>query len=75
MKTHIMRAKELPIYERAIAYYPHLASIKFARAFSFNLGNLAAVPGISMMEYTSIARVANGGEWDRNWDGRPVKML
>ena len=66
MKTHIMRAKELQIYERAIAYYPHLASIQFARAFCFNLGNLAAVPEISMMEYTSIARVANGGEWDRN---------
>ena len=52
MKTHILQAKELPIYERAIAYYPHLASIKFARAFCFNLGILAAVPGISMMEYT-----------------------
>lgn len=74
MKTHILQAKELPIYERAIAYYPHLASIKLARAFCFNLGILAAVPGISPMEYTSIARVANGGEWDRNWDGRPVKM-
>lgn len=74
MKTHILQAKELPIYERAIAHYPHIATIKAARPFCFNLVLLAFVPGITLNEYTAIARVANGGEWDRNSDGRPVKI-
>lgn len=74
MKTHIMQAKELPIYERAIAHYPHLATIKPARPFCLNLGLLAAVPTISPLEYSGIARVANGGEFDRNWDGTPAKL-
>ena len=73
-RCKIMMAKELPIYDRAIAHYPHLATIKPARAFCFNLGLLAGVPTISIYEYEGIARVANGGEFDRNWDGTPAKL-
>ena len=61
-----LAAKELPIYDRAIAHYPHLSHVKTARSFCFALCNLAAVPTISQIEYWDVARVANGGEWNRN---------
>lgn len=61
----IMEAKELPIYDRAIAHYPHLSHVKTARPFCFALCQLAATPTISPLEYWAIARVANGGEWER----------
>ena len=62
MKSNI-NAKDLPIYDRAVARYPHISNIRTARAFCFSLCQLAMVPGITWAEYTSIARVANGGEW------------
>ena len=58
-------ANELPIYDRAIKAYPHLAEIKTKRAFCFALCHLAAVKEIKAAEYYKVARVASGGEWEK----------
>lgn len=55
-------AKELAIYERAIARYQHLSSVEDAKTFCRALCYLAAVPGITVMEYWEIAEIANGKE-------------
>lgn len=57
------KAVDLPIYERAIARFPHLASIPDAQSFCFQLCNLASVDSITQQEYWKAGAVANGGEW------------
>lgn len=61
-----MLANQLPVYERAIARYPHLATIKDAKTFCRQLCYLAAVPNITIQESVRIAAVAEGGEWQAN---------
>ena len=39
-------AKDLPIYDKAIARFPHLAYAPDAKMFCLNLSRLAMVPGI-----------------------------
>lgn len=59
----ITNASALPIYDRAVARYPHLSTIKDAKTLCQNLCRLAAVATISPVEYWRIADVANGGKW------------
>lgn len=59
-----MKPSELPIYERAVARYPHLANLQNAKVFCDILCRLAMVPGISMLEYRKIAEVASGRKWE-----------
>lgn len=61
MKT--TNAKSLPIYERAVAHFPHLTTVKDAKHFCRQLCLLAAVPTITPTEYYRIAAVAEGSEW------------
>ena len=56
----MMKATELAIYERAIARYPHLATIKPAKAFCKVLCSLEAVDTISIQEYWEIGKIAEG---------------
>lgn len=66
MKKHpaMVPANQLPIYERAIKRYPHLASIRDAMHFCQQLCRLAAVEGVSLREYNEIAKIANGAMMD-----------
>lgn len=57
-------ANSLPIYDRAVARYPHLSGITDAKTFCRQLSYLAAVDTISVHEYTSIAKVAEGEPWE-----------
>ena len=61
----LMRAKDLPIYDKTIARYPHLAHVIYARPFCFALCQLAMIPSDTIAECEAIARVACGGEWDQ----------
>lgn len=61
MKT--LNASDLPIYERAIARFPHLSTTMYAKTFCRQLCRLAAIPTINAAEYWRIAAVAEGGEW------------
>ena len=63
MSTKTTLANTLPIYDRAISHYPHLATIKDAKAFCQQLCYLAAIPTITVQEYWRIAEVAQGGGW------------
>lgn len=56
-------ARSLPIYDRAIARYPHLASVVDAKAFCQALCRLEAVETITIREYMRIAAVAEGSKW------------
>lgn len=56
-------AKDLPIYDKAVACYPHLAHAGNAKTFCLNLSRLAAVPGIKPYDYLKIGAVANGCNW------------
>ena len=49
------------IYERAIAHYPHLSTIKDEKILCQQLCRLAAVPTITPSEYWQIAAVAESG--------------
>lgn len=71
----IKLAKDLPIYERAIARYPHLASLQDAKMFCWFLCDLEAVETITPKEYWSIGAVANDGDWydDSYWAERKPK--
>lgn len=53
-------AKDLAVYERAIARYPHLSVVEDAKLFCRQLCRLAAVPSIKAREYWEIAAIANG---------------
>lgn len=66
----ITKAKDLPIYSRAIARYPHLAEVMDAKTFCINLCRLAAVETITPVEYWAIGAVANGMEWldEKPWE-------
>ena len=55
-------AAALPIYDRAIAKYPHLSSILYAKAFCKALCKMAAVPTITATEYWRVAHFAEFGE-------------
>lgn len=46
------------IYDRAIAHYPHLATIKDERTLCRQLCRLATVPTITAAEYWQIAAIA-----------------
>nr|DAH19066.1 MAG TPA: hypothetical protein [Caudoviricetes sp.] len=57
-------AKDLPIYDKAVARYPHLAYAPDAKTFCLNLSCcLAMVPGIKFSDYFKIGAVANGCNW------------
>jgi len=56
-------ASSLPVYERAVARFPHLASLADSRAFCRQLLLLEAVPGILPVEYWRIARMTETGKW------------
>ncbi len=56
-------ATDLPIYERAVKRFPHLAHIRDAKHFCAALGRLAAVEEITAQEYYKIAMVASGYMW------------
>lgn len=56
-------ADALPVYERAIAAYPHLRWIPDAQNFCRQLTRLVALPTITAAEYTAIAATANGTPW------------
>ena len=56
-------ASSLPVYDRAISYFPHLASVRDAKAFCRQLLLLAAIPSILPIEYWRIARMAETGRW------------
>lgn len=64
-KTHPahLQARQLPIYDLAVKRYPHLAHVNDALQFCNQLCILAAVPGISILDYFKIAKVANGEPW------------
>lgn len=60
----LMSASALPVFDRATKRYPHLRNRNLdAKTFCQNLCRLSAVPTISPLEYSSIAKVANGGIW------------
>ena len=61
--SKIVPANTLPIYERAVARYPHLIFVKDAKNFCQQLCRLEAVQSITAAEYWRIAAVAEGGEW------------
>lgn len=63
---HATPASTLPVYDRAIAQYPHLRTIPDAKTFCRQLCRFVALPTITVAEYTQIAIVANGGEWRKS---------
>lgn len=56
-------AASLPIYDRAVKRFPHLAHVKDAMHFCQQLLNLTAVPGVPIRDYVKIGAVANGEMW------------
>ena len=56
-------ANTLPVYDRAVARFPHLCTIPDAKTFCQQLCRFVALPTITAAEYMQIAAVANGGEW------------
>lgn len=61
---------ELPIYERVVARYPHLAHTSDPRQFCEVLLRLAAPETVTCAELFCAASVANGGEWQFESRGR-----
>lgn len=61
-------ATALPVYDRAIARYPHLKHIPDAMNFCRQLSRLAAVDTISVSEYCFIGFIANGEPWAGKWE-------
>ena len=58
----IANASALPIYNRAVARYPHLAGLLYAKAFCDALCKLEAVPTITVKECWDVAHFAECGE-------------
>lgn len=54
---------DLPIYERVVARYPHLAYTSDPKQFCQILLRLAAPETVTLAELFCAASVANGGEW------------
>ena len=61
----LMKSKDLPIYAKTVAHYPHLAHVIYARPFCFALCHLPMLPSDTIADCEAIARVACGGDWDQ----------